>query len=113
MKQIKIEKITLNIGTGGPGEKLEKGMKLLKSITEYSSCKPNDSHIGEEVSDVYNWTAIAPKFSIATVYIRGIIVATLIPRVKPNSQLKNVVDAEVAIWLYFILLISALLKAKL
>jgi len=33
MKQIKIEKITLNIGTGGPGEKLEKGMKLLKSIT--------------------------------------------------------------------------------
>lgn len=33
MKEIRIEKITLNIGTGGPGEKLEKAMKLLNKIT--------------------------------------------------------------------------------
>ena len=37
MKEIRIEKITLNIGTGGPGEKLEKGIKLLNKIT---SMKP-------------------------------------------------------------------------
>ena len=33
MKEIRIGKITLNIGTGGPGEKLEKGIKLLNLIT--------------------------------------------------------------------------------
>ncbi len=33
MKEIRIAKITLNIGTGGPGERLEKGMKLLNKIT--------------------------------------------------------------------------------
>ena len=33
MKEIKIEKVTLNIGTGGPGDRLEKGMKLLNKIT--------------------------------------------------------------------------------
>lgn len=33
MKEIRIEKVTLNIGTGGPGEKLEKALKLLNKIT--------------------------------------------------------------------------------
>lgn len=33
MKEIKIEKLTLNIGAGKNSVKLEKGMKLLKSIT--------------------------------------------------------------------------------
>lgn len=33
MKQIRIEKITLNIGTGEPGPKLEKAKKLLNMIT--------------------------------------------------------------------------------
>lgn len=33
MKEIKIEKVTLNLGTGGPGEPLEKAMKLLNKIT--------------------------------------------------------------------------------
>src|SRR3989344_3721924 len=33
MQQIRIEKLTLNIGTGGPGEKMEKALRLLKSIT--------------------------------------------------------------------------------
>ena len=33
MKQIRVDKITLNIGVGSPGDKLEKAMRLLKSIT--------------------------------------------------------------------------------
>jgi|SRR3989344_212028 len=33
MKDLKVEKITLNIGVGSPGDKLDKAMKLLKSIT--------------------------------------------------------------------------------
>ncbi len=33
MREIKIEKITVNIGTGEPGDKLEKAFKLMKSIT--------------------------------------------------------------------------------
>ena len=37
MKQIRVEKVTLNIGVGGPGEKLEKAIKLLKTI---SASKP-------------------------------------------------------------------------
>lgn len=36
MKEIKVDKVTLNIGTGGPGEKLEKAMKLLNMITNES-----------------------------------------------------------------------------
>ena len=33
MKEIRIEKITLNIGTGKPGEDLDKAVKLLTKIT--------------------------------------------------------------------------------
>lgn len=33
MKEIRMEKVTLNIGTGGPGEPLEKALKLLSNIT--------------------------------------------------------------------------------
>jgi len=33
MQQIRIEKLTLNIGTGGPGEPMEKAIKLLKNLT--------------------------------------------------------------------------------
>ncbi len=33
MKEIRIEKVTLNMGTGGPGDRLEKGLKLLNKIT--------------------------------------------------------------------------------
>src|SRR3989344_1673269 len=33
MREIGIEKVSLNIGTGGPGEKLEKALKLLEKIT--------------------------------------------------------------------------------
>ena len=34
MKEIKVEKLTVNIGTGGPGDKLDKALKLLKNITK-------------------------------------------------------------------------------
>lgn len=37
MRTIKIEKITLNIGTGEPGEKLEKARKLLKTISGFNA----------------------------------------------------------------------------
>ncbi len=33
MRDIKIEKVTLNIGTGEPGDKLEKALKLLKNLS--------------------------------------------------------------------------------
>ena len=34
MRMIKIEKLTLNIGTGMPGEKLEKALKLLNKVSQ-------------------------------------------------------------------------------
>ncbi|MEK6839815.1 MAG: 50S ribosomal protein L5 [Nanoarchaeota archaeon] len=34
MRNIRVEKITLNIGTGMPGEKLEKALKLLQKISQ-------------------------------------------------------------------------------
>lgn len=39
LKEIKIEKVTLNIGTGQPGPALEKALKLLKSITGRKPCE--------------------------------------------------------------------------
>ena len=33
MKTIQVEKVTLNIGVGSPGDKLEKALRLLKNIT--------------------------------------------------------------------------------
>ncbi len=39
MRQIRIEKVTLNIGTGKDMAKLEKGMQLLKYITERNPLK--------------------------------------------------------------------------
>ena len=36
MKEIRIEKVTLNVGTGKPGPELEKGKILLKTITSIS-----------------------------------------------------------------------------
>ena len=33
MQQIKLEKVTMNIGTGGPGENMDKSLKLLTNLT--------------------------------------------------------------------------------
>ena len=35
MTQIKVEKVTLNIGTGGPGDPLDKAQKLLQKLTNH------------------------------------------------------------------------------
>jgi len=35
MRQIKVEKITLNIGTGGPGENLDRAQRLLQKLTNH------------------------------------------------------------------------------
>ena len=32
-QEIKVSKVTLNIGTGGPGDRMEKAVKLLTTIT--------------------------------------------------------------------------------
>jgi len=39
MQEIRLEKVTLNIGTGGPGEALEKALKLLKKISNRTPVK--------------------------------------------------------------------------
>lgn len=39
MKDIKVEKVTLNIGTGKPGPELEKAVKLLTNITGKKPCE--------------------------------------------------------------------------
>ncbi|MCW1296298.1 MAG: 50S ribosomal protein L5 [Candidatus Parvarchaeota archaeon] len=39
MREIRIEKVTLNIGVGEPGEKLEKAVKLLEMITGKKAIK--------------------------------------------------------------------------
>jgi large subunit ribosomal protein L5 len=44
MRNIKIEKITLNIGCGEGGEKLEKARKLLSSLTEKKKIVTTTTH---------------------------------------------------------------------
>jgi large subunit ribosomal protein L5 len=39
MEEVRIEKVTLNIGVGEPGEKLEKALKLLETITGKKAVK--------------------------------------------------------------------------
>ena len=39
MQKITVEKLTLNIGVGGPGEKLEKALKLLHAISQQKPVK--------------------------------------------------------------------------
>ena len=46
-REIRIEKLTLNIGAGGPGEKLEKALKLLSAI---SGSKPVQKKSGPNTS---------------------------------------------------------------
>ncbi len=65
MRQIKIEKLTLNIGTGGPGDKLEKALKLLKKITNMTPVKTKTK------KRIPTW-GIRPNLEIgAKVTIRG------------------------------------------
>jgi large subunit ribosomal protein L5 len=65
MKQIKICKVTLNIGVGEAGDKLTKAMKLLKSITNMTPVQT------QSMKRIPTW-GIRPKLAIATkVTIRG------------------------------------------
>ena len=65
MQEIKIEKITLNIGVGETGDKLEKASRLLKTITGESPIKTRT------MKRVPTW-GIRPKLDIATkVTLRG------------------------------------------
>ena len=65
MKEIRIEKLTLNIGTGGAGEKLDKALKLLAEITRK---KPVETKSEKRIP---TWT-VRPGLTVgARVTIRG------------------------------------------
>ena len=65
MRALKIEKVTLNIGTGMPGEKLEKALKLLQKI---SQAKPVSTKTKKRIP---TW-GVRPNLEIgAKVTIRG------------------------------------------
>jgi len=65
MKEIKIEKVTLNIGTGKPGPQLEKALKLLQQI---SGKKPVEA---KTVKRIPTW-GLRPGLAIgAKVTLRG------------------------------------------
>ncbi|HLD11073.1 MAG TPA: 50S ribosomal protein L5 [Candidatus Nanoarchaeia archaeon] len=78
LKGINIEKVTLNIGVGQPGDKLEKAMKLLKTIT---GAKPIQT---KTMKRIPSW-GIRPRLAIASkVTIRG---------KKAEELLKRLLDA--------------------
>lgn len=65
MQQIRLEKLTFNIGTGGPGEKMDKAIKLL---THLSGMKPVQTKTKKRIP---GW-AIRPGLSIGCkVTMRG------------------------------------------
>lgn len=65
MREIKVEKVTLNIGVGGPGESLEKAKSLLNKI---SNMKPVETKAKKRIP---GW-GIRPGLSIGVkVTIRG------------------------------------------
>ncbi|RME55507.1 50S ribosomal protein L5 [Candidatus Woesearchaeota archaeon] len=65
MKEIQVEKVTLNIGTGKPGPELEKALKLLEQIT---GVKPVETKTQKRIP---SWS-LRPGLSIgAKVTLRG------------------------------------------
>ncbi len=86
MRQIKIEKITLNIGTGGPGDKMEKAIKLL---TKISGMKPVET---KTMKRIPTW-GLRPKLSIGVkVTVRGKKAEELLSRL--IKSLDNKVDPK-------------------
>ncbi|HZX12315.1 MAG TPA: 50S ribosomal protein L5 [Candidatus Nanoarchaeia archaeon] len=74
MKTIHIEKLTLNIGTGGTGEKLEKAVKLLATI---SGAKPVKTSSTKRIP---TW-GVRPNLAIAAkVTLRGTRAQELLKR---------------------------------
>ncbi len=65
MKEIKVEKLTLNLGTGGAAEKVEKGAKLLTAITGEKPIKTTS------MKRIPTW-GVRPNLAIAVkVTLRG------------------------------------------
>ena len=67
MQNIQIEKITLNMGTGGPGPELEKATKLLNMV---SGKKPAETKAGPSMR-IPTW-GVRPGLALgAKVTVRG------------------------------------------
>lgn len=65
MREIRVEKVTLNMGVGSPGDKMEKAMKLLKSITGLKAVQTSST------KRIPTW-GVRPKLAIACkVTVRG------------------------------------------
>ena len=74
MQEVKIEKVTLNIGVGGTGDKLEKATKLLNAITKAKPVKTRT------MKRIPTW-GVRPKLEIATkVTLRGKIAENVLKR---------------------------------
>lgn len=74
MQEIKIEKVTLNIGVGGTGDKLEKASKLLTTITKSKPIKTRT------MKRIPTW-GVRPKLEIATkVTLRGELAESVLKR---------------------------------
>ncbi len=72
MKSIGVEKVTLNIGVGAPGDKLDKAMKLLKSISGLTPISTSST------KRIPTW-GVRPKLPIACkVTVRGKKAETLL-----------------------------------
>lgn len=85
MREIQLEKITLNIGVGSPGENLERAVKLLKRI---SNSKPV---ITKTKKRIPTW-GLRPDLEVATkVTIRGKEAEELLKRlfVAVNNKLSS------------------------
>ncbi len=84
MKRIKIEKVTLNIGSGKPGDELEKAVKLLNKIT---GCKPVKTEAKRRIP---TW-GLRPGLQIGTkVTLRGKPAQELLKRLlKAKDDLLN------------------------
>ena len=85
MRTIKIEKVTLNIGTGEPGDKLEKAVKLLGSITGETPVKTTTQ------KRIPTWK-IRPGLEIGTkITLRGEKAKTMLKRLlmAKNNRLRE------------------------
>ena len=74
MQEVKIEKVTLNIGVGSTGDKLEKASRLLNIITKAKPVKTRT------MKRIPTW-GVRPKLEIATkVTLRGEIAENVLKR---------------------------------